>query len=498
MNSRSGKDLVPTTLNKIWRWQLEMKKLKMLLSLVVIIVLFAAVPFKASASNQVDISGGVKNEYDYEEYVFISGKPVLFKGSGKNVKVDSKDSKGKRITSYTYKLTSNKGDSLVRKITYEANVKDYLLIGQTTQNGTVTKFSEEMKIDGLKYSLIDYQFSNGLSIDNRPASDYYAGNIVARKIYEKQVNRSKKERIEVNIISRNEGYTNFWGATEAQITTSEIKFPNGSVALVENRVSSNKSRTLNYEPNAATLASFSGGYAMNTGAEMVSSYKYNFGDGEHVLETNAVYTPVVERLPIPKFRDIAKHFGKSSIEQLYSLGVFEEDLEYFSPDLQMERYDFTVAISKALNLRVFEEPLKSDKTKLFSDVARTKKDYEYLVAAFNKGVIKGVSATRFNPEGVLTREQAATILIRSLGLEGRVQDNQTLTKYKDQAKISKYAKAAVSEATRIGLLQGHANGTFDPKGKLTRAQAAVVLTRFLDYLKSDLKNNYQENNLFFN
>lgn len=475
-----------------------MKKLKMLLMLVVIVVLFAAVPFQANASNQVDITGGVKNEFDYQEYVFISGKPVLFKGSGKNVKVDSKDSKGKRITNYTYTLKSDKGDSLVRKITYESNVKDYILIGQTTQNGTVTKFSEEMTIDGLKYSLIDYQFSNGLSIDNRPASDYYAGNIIARKIYQKQVNRSTKERIEVNITSRNEGYTNFWGATEGQITTSEIKFANGSVALVENRVSTNKSRTLNYEPNSASSSSFLGGYAMNTAAEMVSSYKYNFGEGEQVLEMSAVYTPVVERLVIPKFRDIAKHYGRDAIEQLYSLGVFDEDLEYFSPNLKMERYDFTVAISKALNLRVFEEPLISDTTRLFNDVARTKKDYQYLVAAYNKGVINGVSATRFSPEGALTREQAATILIRALGLEGRVQDNQVLTKYKDQAKISKYAKAAVSEATRIGLLEGHANGTFGPQGKLTRAQAAVVLTRFLDYLESDLKNNYQEDILFFN
>ena len=466
--------------------------------LVASIALSAAVPYQAKASNQVDITGGVKNEYDYQEYVFISGKPVLFKGSGKNVKVDSKDSKGKRIANYTYTLKSDNGDSLVRKMTYESNVKDYVLIGQTTQNGTVTKFSEEMTIDGVKYSLVDYQFSNGLSIDNRPASDYYAGNIVARKIYEKQVNRSTKERIEVSIISRNEGYTNFWGATEGQITTSEIKFANGSVALIENRVSSNKSRTLNYEPNSASLSSFLGGYAMNTGAEMVSSYQYNFGDGEHVLNLSTVYTPVVERLPIPKFRDIAKHFGKESVEQLYSLGVFDEDLEYFSPDLPMLRYDFTIGISKVMNLRVFEEPLKSDTTRLFNDVARTKKDYQYLVAAYNKGVINGVSSTKFNPTGILTREQAATILIRALGLEGRVQDNQALTRYKDKAKISSYAKAAVSEATRIGLLQGHTNGTFAPQGKLTRAESAVVLKRFLDYLNSDLKNNYQEDILYFN
>jgi hypothetical protein len=474
--------------------------LSKLFKLLVVVALFATVaPFHVGAeSNQVDISGGVKNEYDYEEYVFISGKPVLFQGSGKNIKITAKDSKGKRVTTYTYTLENKTGDKLKRTMTYEADVKDYVLIGQTTQNGSVTKFSEEFTIDNVKYSLIDYQFSNGLTIDNRPASDYYAGNIIARKIYEKQINSRNKERIEVNISSRNEGYNNFWGATEAQITTSEITFANGKVALIENRVSSTKSRTLNYEENSASLSSFLGGYAMNTQAEMVSIYTYNFGDGEQQVESRATYTPVVERLPIPKFRDIANNYSRVAVEQLYSLGVFDEDLEYYSPSLKMQRYEFTIAISKAMNLRVFEEPLDKNTTTLFKDVARSKKDYQYLVAAYEKGVIKGVSATNFSPEGDLTREQAATILIRALGLEDRAADSQSLTKYSDRAKISAYAKASVSEATRIGLLQGHANGTFSPQGKLTRAEAAVVIQRFLEYLNSDLKINYEESNLYFN
>ena len=40
---------------------------------VIIILMFSMMPNFAKDSNQFDISGGVKNEYDYEEYIFISG-----------------------------------------------------------------------------------------------------------------------------------------------------------------------------------------------------------------------------------------------------------------------------------------------------------------------------------------------------------------------------------------------------------------------------------------
>ena len=95
------------------------------------VLVLSILPGNVNASNQVDITGGVKNEYDYEEYIFISGKPVRFIGSGKDVKITTKDSKGKRITTFTYSLKNENGDSLKRNITYEADVKQYILIGQT-------------------------------------------------------------------------------------------------------------------------------------------------------------------------------------------------------------------------------------------------------------------------------------------------------------------------------------------------------------------------------
>lgn len=464
---------------------------------VVLLLVFSSFSIKTYASNQVDITGGVKNEYDYEEYVFITGEPVKFVGTGSDVKVTVSDSKGKRVIKYTYKLKNENGDTLNRTIQYEGVLTEYPSVMQTLLNGTITKATETIKINGVTYSLVDFQFSNGVTIDNPPASNYYAGNIIAKKIYEKSVGRSK-ERIVVNIESHSEGYDNYWGSTETQITTQQFLFADGSEGFVENRLTSSKMKSLTYQENSASLSSFIGGYILNTYADMYSQYKYDFGKGENIVYAQASYTPVIERLLIPKLRDLSGYsYAKSSIEQLQSLKIYDENTEYFQPKLPMQRYDFTIAVSKAINLRVMEEPLKKEYVTIFKDVSRTTKDYQYLVAAYNKGVIKGVSATNFSPNGNLTREDAVTILIRALGLEGRLQDAQLISKYKDQKDISAYARAAVIEATRIGLVQGDDKGFFNPKKPLNRADASILISRFLNYLNDDLNRNYQEDILFF-
>ena len=165
----------------------------------------------------------------------------------------------------------------------------------------------------------------------------------------------------------------------------------------------------------------------------------------------------------------------------------------------MKRYDFAVAIGKAINLRVEvgnTRKKNNAKPTIFKDVKRTRANYEYLVAAYNKGVIKGVNAEKFNPEGNLTREQAAAIIVRALGLEGKAPDPGYSTSYKDDNKISNYARDGVHVITQLGIMSG-SSGYFKPHDTLTRAQAAAIIERFLQYLENDLKQNYRDDILFF-
>ncbi|WNS43741.1 S8 family serine peptidase [Paenibacillus sp. MMS20-IR301] len=81
---------------------------------------------------------------------------------------------------------------------------------------------------------------------------------------------------------------------------------------------------------------------------------------------------------------------------------------------------------------------------------------------------------------VLTREEAALILAQALGADGTA---AALT-FKDAGSISADAKNAIAFAVSKGYLQGVGNNTFNPKGTLTRAQAAVILERVLEDLRN--------------
>jgi len=471
----------------------------MLLTLVIVICYFP----KTSIAASQDVSGGVQNEYTYQEVVFISGKPVTFKGSNKDIKITEKVSKDKVVQTYSLKLIgSNNKDSLTRNISYESNVADYLEIGQKTINGKVSKFTEKIVIDGVTYTLTDFQYSNGTVVDNRVASDYFSGNIVSRKIYTVPGKRNEPEKeYIVTTDSRHVGYENFWGATETQITEYEITNPTGQVGYVKNRISKSKSRVLNYEENPATLASFNGGYIVISSKDVVSDYTYDlpYGAGTGQVSLNTENMPTIERLIVPKFRDITNSYAKEPVEKLYSLGIYDENSSQFLPKKPMSRYDFAIALAKVVDLRVLQEKKTKAKTTttIFKDVKSTVKNYAYLETALKKGIIQGVSKNSFLPQGSITRGQAATIIVRALGLENRAPDPVYSTRFSDDSKIKGFERDGVYMVNELGIMSGDGSN-FNPGQSLNREQASVILVRVLEYLERDLKQNYRDDILFLN
>ena len=287
------------------------------------------------------------------------------------------------------------------------------------------------------------------------------------------------------------------------MTDYEIEQNNKIIALVTNKVSDSKSRILEYQPNTPTLSSFQGGHSVISSSDMTSQYTYDFpyGIGKGTIYLNSEMMPTIERLIVPKFRDLSTNWAKNDIERLYSLGIFDESSQFFSPNTPMIRYQFTIGLLKAVDLRVFEES-KAKKTTskkaIFNDLNVKEKDYLYIESAVKHGIIKGVTPTRFEPDEPITRSQAVTILVRALGMEGRAPDPAYKTNYKDDSKIAVYAKDSIYVATELGLISGDANGRFNPNQPLTRAQASAIISRFLKFLENDLKENYRDDVLLFN
>lgn len=449
-----------------------------------------------------DYNGGVANEYTYEEVFFLSGWPVRFSGKAT---MTEKENKGTVTSTYKFTLTGDGGEKLTRSVVYIADLEKREDKGQTTSNSSIKSYSEKITLPNkTTYTLDDYQFSQGTVIDNRPASDYYSGNVVGRKIYKVKVGSSKNEElIYVHFSGRNMGYENFWGATETQLIDYEIVMPNGQSGFVTSKVSDSKGRVLQYEPHDPSLSSFTGGHAVVSESNMIGEYTYNlpFGKGTGTIHLNQERTPKIERLIVPKFRDLNKHWAKDHIEKLYSLGVFDETTQFFSPNTPMKRYQYTVGILKAVDIRVLEEPKskkKAPRTPIFKDLNVKDPDYLYIESAVEKGIINGVTPDQFNPDAPLTRVQAIAILVRALGMEGRAPSPGFRTHYRDDHKISDWAKDSVYVATELGLVSGDEFNRFNPQQPLTRAQAAALTDRFLQFLENDLQQNYRDDILFFN
>ena len=54
--------------------------------------------------------------------------------------------------------------------------------------------------------------------------------------------------------------------------------------------------------------------------------------------------------------------------------------------------------------------------------------------------------------------------------------------FSDASSVSGYARNAVCWAVENGILNGFGDGSLRPKGSATRAQAASLLTRYVQYL----------------
>ena len=113
--------------------------------------------------------------------------------------------------------------------------------------------------------------------------------------------------------------------------------------------------------------------------------------------------------------------------------------------------------------------------------------------AYQTGVVSGTSATTFEPEAPVTREQIAVILmgyaeqVLSMDLSA---DKADLAAFPDGANVSDWARDAVAEAVALGLISGAQtkDGTFlQPQGGATREQAATILMGFYTLVDVEMR-----------
>lgn len=162
-----------------------------------------------------------------------------------------------------------------------------------------------------------------------------------------------------------------------------------------------------------------------------------------------------------------KHWAYGSIYEQLRKSYMSSEGGVFSPNVTINRADFikTLILSSGT-------VLQSSKESKFEDVPKGSPYCDYVYTAYAKGITSGVSETSFGAEKGLTREMAVVLICRTLNIDPKESDEFT-----DAKEISKWAKGYAGACMEKGYLNGYADGSFNPKKMLTRAEAATLMEK---------------------
>ena len=182
--------------------------------------------------------------------------------------------------------------------------------------------------------------------------------------------------------------------------------------------------------------------------------------------------------PGKTFTDIIGNKDKIAIEALASRGIVNGKTENsFEPESTMTRAEFATIIARGLGL-----PQKSNA--IFKDVTANDWFYNYVGTAYAYGIIKGVSENEFNPNGTITREEAAVMVTRAAKLCGMNTEMDTLAirdilaQFFDYVKASDWSKSSLAFCYNEKILDDSVMD-IKPKEAVTRAEIASMLYNML-------------------
>ncbi len=217
----------------------------------------------------------------------------------------------------------------------------------------------------------------------------------------------------------------------------------------------------------------------NTLYDMSDAKKLNVNsDAVGLAEKNADVKKMNISNPGKTFADIVGHKDKTAIESLASRGIINGKTENsFEPESTMTRAEFATIIARGLGL-----PQKSNV--IFKDVTTNDWFYNYVGTAYSYGIIKGVSENEFNPNGTITREEAAVMVTRAAKLCGMDTEmdalsiRDSLAQFFDYVKASSWAQSSLAFCYNEKILDDSVMD-IKPKEAVTRAEIASMLYNML-------------------
>jgi len=151
----------------------------------------------------------------------------------------------------------------------------------------------------------------------------------------------------------------------------------------------------------------------------------------------------------------------------------------FDPQTNITREDFITLFVNAFDLAKDVDTSKNP----FEDVKKGSYYEKAIVWAYEKGIVSGMGNNRFGVRMPMTREDMATFtykLLKAENIELPVINERTA--FKDSLKIAPYAREAVYALQQADIIKGLPDGTYNPKGFTTRAEAATIIYKIIQLL----------------
>lgn len=179
--------------------------------------------------------------------------------------------------------------------------------------------------------------------------------------------------------------------------------------------------------------------------------------GHEVSGTVTVFDILAKDINV-KFQDIENHSAINEITKVTQAGILNGVNETtFAPNTSFTR---------------------AQTAKVLNRLAGNTNTNGIEWAIENNLMLSGTDQT-FAPNKEITREQFAYAVYNYLVLSGETFESTTREKYNDDAKLSAEAKQAIYALQSKGIMIGSAKN-FNPNNSLTRAQAAIVISRILN------------------
>jgi len=450
----------------------------------------------------VTIPSSTTNTYQYKEVVFITGKPLVFEGTIKVALDDSKVEEepiGSYTETYTVEARNLKENgTLKRKISF---ITYYRVIDQTFKKIVDT----ESELDTWKESIVigddTYELNKTMSSfyksgikDVTPGVTYYDTDVS----YVAQFVDADKKVVTVSGEGSNYGFDQPWSKIETQDRHITIDYTEEEKEdmILDTKSTLEAKKTIYYDATEPYPISFDGTYNQRMEREGVLTYHIQT---HHPALAKKEYTGSVaintanriEKLPIPTNLDfIEGHWAEDDIKKLYSMEIFTEMPH---PGMQYEaisRGEFVKALCLAMNIEITAYKENREK-KVFGDITAEDAIYPYVMAAYDKKLVKG-TGENFDSGRPINRQEAFVIYIRVIGLERLGVTAAPLTPFVDDREIAGWAKKEIMAGYKLGIIQGDAAGRVNPKKWISKAEAAAIINRLIDYLREDIGKDYRK------